>query len=71
MSDLIAIVKATRSSARALADCQRIARAIREVEKSGDTATAVNMYRSLIRAQRRYARAQEILAANPLPGDKA
>jgi hypothetical protein len=68
--DLIAIVKATRASARALADCQRIARAIREFEKSGDTATAANMYRSLTRAQRRYARAQETLALNPLPGDK-
>jgi len=69
MYDLIAIVKATRASARALADCNRIARAIREIEKSGDSATAAKMYSTLCRAQRRYQRAQEILAANPLPGD--
>jgi hypothetical protein len=69
-SSLFSIVKATRASARALADCQRIARAIREIEKSGDTATAVTMYRSLTRAQRRFAKAQEILTLNPLPGDK-
>jgi hypothetical protein len=69
MSDLIAIVKATRASARALADCHKIAREIREIERSGDTASAVVLYSKLTRAQHRYQRAQAILAANPLPGD--
>jgi hypothetical protein len=68
-NSMIAVVKATRASARALKDCQRIAREIRDVERTGDTATAASMYGKLTRAQRRYQRAQAILAANTLPGD--
>jgi uncharacterized protein (DUF2252 family) len=69
MSDLIAIVKATRSSASALQTIARVSRQIREAERCGDTAQAAMLYPALSRAQRRYDRAQAILAANPLPGD--
>lgn len=70
MVDLIAVAKATRASARALAACQRIARTIGDLQRTGDTRAAAALVPSLCRAQRRYQAAQLILAANPLPGDR-
>jgi hypothetical protein len=65
MSDLTAIVKATRASAAALKAEQRLAG-----EMSDATAAERKiMYRKVLAARQRYQRAQEILAANPLPGD--
>jgi len=71
MTNLSAIVRATRRSARALADIQKISRIIREYERLGDTAGAAAAYPILCSAQRRYERAQATLAANPLPSDRA
>ena len=74
MYDLIAIVRATRASAKALSDCQKIARTLRETAPIGVPSTALvefreREFRKLCLAERRYQRAQQILAANPLPGD--
>ena len=68
MTNLNAIIRATRASAKATADCQRYARAARWGQ---DEMERVEAARFLRRAQARYARAQSILAANPLPGDPA
>jgi plasmid stabilization system protein ParE len=74
MYDLIAIVRATRATARALADMQRLGRVIEDTYKPGKPyihevrAVAQRKHNA---AYRRYRKAQAILAANPLPGDVA
>jgi hypothetical protein len=67
MYDLIAIVKATRASAKALADSHNISRRMREkgITLAEHHALAVK----LVAANARYHKAQAVLAANPLPGD--
>ena len=70
MNKLAAIVHATRASATAIDAIARISRHIRDAERVGDTAGAALLYPQLCRAQRRYATAQAVLAANPLPGDR-
>ena len=74
MYDLIAIVRATRASAKALSDCQKIARTLRETAPIGVPSTALvkfreREFRKFCRAEERYQRAQAVLVANPLPGD--
>lgn len=63
MTNLAAVVKATRQSAKAI---DRIARYGRLVRESGCNVAALKAYH---RAVNDYHRAQRILAANPLPGD--
>ena len=62
MTDLAAIVRATRRSAKAVDRMARYGRLYRETH----TDEALRAYQ---RAMRDYAAAQHILAANPLPGD--
>lgn len=68
MTNLPAIVRATRASASALAAMQRLHRIVRD--RDAEKATRVRAAQAYVRAHRRYDRAQEILAANPLPGDQ-
>jgi hypothetical protein len=69
MTSLVAIARATRASALALATCQCLVREIDEATRNNPGAR-FPMYRKLRAAQRRYQAAQAILSANPLPGDR-
>lgn len=62
MSNLVAIIRATRKSAKAIDRMARTGRIYRETQ----TPEALKAYR---RACADYTRAQATLAANPLPGD--
>lgn len=67
MSDLVAIVKATRASAQALAAIAKWTR----VQNNEDLTFGVrwSAAHKIKLAKARYAKAQAVLAANPLPGD--
>ena len=67
MTNLVAIVRATRASAKAVERMQRCARLISSARWISDRSDAERAYRL---AERAYARAQAVLKANPLPGDK-
>ena len=67
MSYLAAIVKATRASASALSTVQTIARLL--LDKSIPEEHRKILEARKVNAERRYERAQAVLAANPLPGD--
>lgn len=60
MTDLVAIVRATRRSAKAIKRAQ--------IAKSFDDFHAATLRH--VRALDDYGRAQAVLTANPLPGDK-
>lgn len=67
MADLAAIVKATRTSTSALAAAQKWARVAANEDLSFTVRwSAANKRKA---AEARYAKAQAVLAANPLPGD--
>jgi len=63
MANLVAIVRATRASARSLARMQSIGRKLSTMHSMGNRPDLVKSYR---RAERDYARAQATLAQNPL-----
>lgn len=63
MTDLIAIVRATRASASALARMQRYARKLAPMHAVGNRVALQKAYQ---RAERDYNRAQATLARNPL-----
>ena len=67
MTDLAAIVKATRASANALDRMQRYGRRLAPMHAAGNR---VELRRAYDLARRDYERAQAVLAANPLPGDR-
>lgn len=67
MTNLAAIVKATRTSAQALAAAQKWARVAANEDLSFSVRYSAANKAKL--AQARYAKAQAVLAANPLPGD--
>ena len=66
MPNLPAIVRATRASANALSRMQRANHLVRTARWKSDLEDALKAYK---RAERAYIRAQDILDANPLPGD--
>lgn len=66
MTDLIAIVRATRASAKAL---ERMHRYGAKLGRLGTIGNLPELRKAYARACRDYERAQAILAANPLPGD--
>ena len=84
MSNLVAIVKATRQSAACLKRAQAWSRAALQAEqerdradRAGVTASADAAHSRMMQALRlrdhnisRHVAAQRILAANPLPGDR-
>lgn len=63
MSDLVAIIRATRASANALARMQRYARKLAPMHAVANRAALQKAYQ---RAERDYNRAQITLARNPL-----
>ena len=67
MTDLAAIVRATRASANALAAMAREKRAMVECSRLG--VSYLPHVKAYNRAEARYNRAQDILRANPLPSD--
>jgi len=67
MTNLIAIVRATRKSARAI---DRMARYGNQLRRLGTQGNRPDLLRAYLRAERDYHAAQRVLAANPLPGDK-
>lgn len=67
MTNLTAIVKATRTSAKALQAAQKWARVAADEDLSFSVRYSADGKRKAAEAS--YARAQAILAANPLPGD--
>lgn len=66
MSDLVAIVRATRKSAKAIERMQRYGFQLRTI-----IASRAELQRAYDRARHDYESAQRVLAANPLPGDNA
>jgi hypothetical protein len=66
MTDLAAIVRATRRSARAI---DRMARYGNQLRRLGTLGNRPELERAYLRAQRDYAAAQRVLRDNPLPGD--
>lgn len=66
MSDLSAIIRATRASACAI---NRMARLAREIRATDDEHIRAKLFRQYDRALFRYHAAQQTLASNPLPGD--
>jgi hypothetical protein len=66
MTDLVAIVRATRASAKALERMQEHSRAARQWADHATTKKRIAAYQ---RACRDYERAQQTLADNPLTGD--
>lgn len=66
ISNLTAIVRATRASARAIKRMQQLTAQIRATD---DIDIRADLFRQHDRALIRYHRAQAILRANPLPGD--
>lgn len=67
MADLVAIVRATRASANALARMQRYARKLEPLKTMGNRPEVKAAYE---RAHRDYKRAQRTLADNPLSGNR-
>lgn len=67
MADLIAIVKATRRSALAIARMQRWNHQLGDSRSLQESRDCERKYQ---RARRDFAAAQAVLAANPLPGDR-
>ena len=67
MTNLVAIVRATRKSAKALDRMQEAYRAARDWAPPEVTRKRIARYR---RARAAYEAAQRVLAANPLPGDR-
>lgn len=63
MADLVAIVRATRASAAALARMQTLGRKLAPMHAVGNR---VELKRAYDRAERAYHRAQATLARNPL-----
>jgi len=66
MANLVAIVRATRASAKALERAQHHYLLAREWSDHATTKKRIAAYQ---RAWRDYERAQRVLADNPLPGD--
>jgi len=66
VTDLVAIVRATRKSALAV---DRIARAGNAVRRAQGAAEQAQASKALDRALADFNRAQAVLRANPLPGD--
>ena len=70
MTDLGSIVHATRRSASAVKRMQQHKCALRECIKPLTSLEHIRLLRRYERAERDYWRAQAILSASPLPGDK-
>src|SRR5277367_6781024 len=70
MTDLVSIVHATRRSASVVKRMQQHKRALRECIKPLTSLEHIRLLRRYERAERDYWRAQAILTAIPLPGDK-
>lgn len=68
MTNLVAIVRATRKSALAL---DRMARAGNAMRRSESAAERLTLEKAYYRAHADYYRAQAVLRANPLPGDRS
>ncbi len=69
MSNLFAIVRATRASANAVRRIEVARHYLTECERTNDAANARRFADQLRRNTRRYEAAQRTLADNPLPGD--